>query len=83
MSDMSRKTGRVARGGLVAAFAAVAVLAGCAGQTQDQKRLTGQVVGGVAGAAVGSAFGGGTGRVVATGAGAVLGAIAGGELATR
>jgi uncharacterized protein YcfJ len=82
MRNMSRKIGPAARG-FMAVVAAVAVLAGCAGQTESEKRLTGQVVGGVAGAVVGSAIGGGTGRVVATGAGAVLGAIAGGELATR
>jgi outer membrane lipoprotein SlyB len=72
-----------ARCGVLAAATAALLLAGCAGQTPEQQRLTGQIAGGVAGAAVGSAFGSGSGKVVAVGAGAVLGAIAGGELATR
>lgn len=80
---MTRINAFAARGGFIAALTAATVLAGCAGQTAEQQRLTGQVAGGVAGAAVGSAFGSGSGKVLAVGAGAVLGAIAGGELATR
>lgn len=75
-------TGRIAFAGRALAAVALAVaVAGCAGQTQDEKRLTGQVVGGATGAALGSLFGGGTGKIAATGAGAVLGAIAGGKVA--
>lgn len=73
--------GLIARGALAVLMAGV--LAGCENQTPEQRRLTGQVAGGVAGAAVGSLFGGGSGQLIATGAGAVLGSIAGGELASR
>lgn len=70
--------------GRAALLAAMALtLAACENQTPEQRRLTGQVAGGVAGAAVGSMFGGGSGQLVAVGAGAVLGSIAGGELASR
>ncbi len=65
-----------------AALAVVALaLAACEGQTPEQRRLTGQVAGGVTGAALGSMIGGGSGRVVAAGGGAVLGTIVGGRLA--
>jgi outer membrane lipoprotein SlyB len=57
-------------------------LAACA-STPEEKKLTGQIVGGVTGAAVGSLFGQGTGRVVAAGAGAVLGTIVGGKVAEK
>jgi uncharacterized protein YcfJ len=50
---------------------------------QEERRVTGQVVGGLTGAAVGSLFGRGGGRVAATGAGAILGAIIGGRVADR
>ena len=61
---------------------AAMLAAGCSTtMTPDQKKVTGQVVGGVTGAAVGSLFGGGTGRIVATGAGAVLGTVVGGKVA--
>jgi len=67
----------------IAVVSAVALgLAACA-STPEEKKLTGQIVGGVTGAAVGSLFGGGTGRVVATGAGAVLGTIVGGKVAEK
>lgn len=49
----------------------------------EKKRLTGQVLGGVTGAALGSLVGGGTGRALAIGAGAVVGGILGGEAANR
>ncbi len=66
-------------------LAAVAVLigAGCSSMTPEDKKLAGQVAGGVTGAAVGSLFGGGAGRVVATGAGAVLGTVVGGKVAEK
>lgn len=66
---------------IAAGAAVLAILGGCANQTAEERRLTGQVAGGVAGAAVGSAFGSGSGRLIAIGAGGVLGAIAGGKLA--
>ena len=65
------------------AFAAAAVVAGCSSMTPEDKKLAGQVAGGVTGAAVGSLFGGGAGRVVATGAGAVLGTVVGGKVAEK
>jgi uncharacterized protein YcfJ len=70
---------------VLAILAAVGALAGsgCANMTPEQQRLTGQVAGGVAGAAIGSRFGGGSGQIVATGAGAVLGTVVGGNLATK
>ncbi len=63
-----------------AAAIAVAAVTGCA-TTPEGKRLEGQIIGGVTGAALGSMIGGGTGRVVATGAGAVLGGVVGGKIA--
>jgi outer membrane lipoprotein SlyB len=65
------------------AFSAAIVAAGCSSMTPDEKKLAGQVAGGVTGAAVGSLFGSGTGRVVATGAGAVLGTVVGGKVAEK
>lgn len=65
---------------LVAVTAGSLTLSGCA-NTPEDRRLRGQVIGGVTGAAVGSLFGGGTGQVVMTGAGAVLGAVVGGKMA--
>jgi len=67
------------------ALAGVFVLGSCSHNMsrEEERRLTGQVVGGVTGAAVGSLFGGGSGRVVAAGAGAVIGSIVGGNLADR
>ena len=68
----------------VVAVAAVLALGGCANMSpSEQRRVTGQVIGGATGAALGSLVGGGTGRVLATGAGAVLGTIIGGEVADR
>jgi uncharacterized protein YcfJ len=69
----------------VAAIVSVFLLGSCSHNMsrEEERRLTGQVVGGVTGAAVGSLFGGGTGRIVATGAGAVIGSIVGGNLADR
>jgi len=67
----------------IAVVSAIALgLAACA-STPEEKKMTGQIVGGVTGAAVGSLFGSGTGRVVATGAGAVLGTIVGGKVAEK
>lgn len=63
-----------------AAIVAVGLATGCA-TTPEGKRLEGQIVGGVTGAALGSLIGGGTGRVVAAGAGAVLGTVVGGKVA--
>ncbi len=57
-----------------------ALAAGCSNSKED-KKLRGQVIGGVTGAAVGSLFGSGSGQVVAVGAGAVLGTIVGGKVA--
>jgi uncharacterized protein YcfJ len=67
---------------VASAIGLVVALGGCA-TTPEEKKMTGQIVGGVTGAAVGSLFGGGTGRVVATGAGAVLGTIVGGKVASE
>lgn len=39
---------------------------------------TGEVLGGIGGAAIGAQFGGGTGKYVTTAAGAILGTVAGG-----
>jgi outer membrane lipoprotein SlyB len=64
-------------------LAAFFTLAGCATMTPQEKKLTGQIVGGATGAALGSLIGGGTGRLVAVGAGAVLGTIAGGKIAAK
>jgi len=55
-------------------------ISGCA-NTPEDKKLRGQVIGGVTGAAVGSLFGSGSGQVVMTGAGAVLGTVVGGKMA--
>ncbi|MEF9942595.1 MAG: hypothetical protein RR758_00175 [Burkholderiaceae bacterium] len=67
--------------------AALPALSGCASygnmSESDQRRMTGQVVGGVTGAALGSLIGGGTGKALAIGAGAVVGGILGGEVANR
>ena len=57
------------------------IAAGCSSMTPEDKKVAGQVAGGVTGAAIGSLFGGGTGRIVATGAGAVLGTVVGGKVA--
>lgn len=65
-------------GALVAV--AVVLLSGC-GDTPQQRRTTGAIAGGAAGAILGSTIGGGTGRVIATGAGAVLGSVVGSRLA--
>jgi uncharacterized protein YcfJ len=64
-----------------ATLAALALAAAGCASTPDDRRLTGQVIGGAAGAAIGQGFGSGSGRVAATAAGAVVGAIVGGELA--
>lgn len=62
------------------ALAALA-LGGCANMTPEQQnRATGQVVGGVTGAALGSLIGGGTGRSIAIASGAVIGTVVGGEI---
>lgn len=59
-------------------------LGGCAGMTPDERsRATGQVVGGVSGAALGSLIGGGSGRSIAIASGAVIGTVVGGEVASR
>ncbi len=67
--------------------AALPTLSGCASYDNmseaDKRRMTGQVVGGVTGAALGSLVGGGTGKAIAIGAGAVVGGIVGGEVANR
>ena len=65
---------------LVAVVAGSLGLSGCANTPEDRK-LRGQVIGGVTGAAVGSMFGSGSGQVVMTGAGAVLGTVVGGKMA--
>jgi uncharacterized protein YcfJ len=66
---------------------ALPALSGCASYDNmspaEQRRLTGQVLGGVTGAALGSLVGGGTGRSIAIGAGAIVGGIVGGEVAQR
>ena len=62
-------------GRATAALLLAGALAGCSNMSPQDKRLTGQVVGGASGAAIGSLFGGGTGQIVAT--------IAGGEVADR
>jgi outer membrane lipoprotein SlyB len=65
------------------ALAGTLGIAGCSNMTPQEKKLTGQIAGGVTGAAIGSLIGGGTGRVVAVGAGAVLGTVLGGNVAER
>lgn len=68
--------------GVAVAFTVVA-LGGCASMTpEEQKRATGQVVGGVTGAALGSLVGGGTGQSIAIATGAVIGTVVGGEVAS-
>lgn len=68
----------------VALALAVAALGGCASMTpEEQKRATGQVVGGLTGAALGSLVGGGTGRSIAIATGAVVGTVVGGEMASN
>ena len=60
------------------------VVAGCAGETKEQKHelgcAAGTVTGAVVGGLVGSMFGGGFGTTVTTTAGAGLGAVAGEKL---
>lgn len=59
-------------------------LGGCANMTpQEQSRATGQIVGGVTGAALGSLIGGGTGRTVAIASGAVIGTVVGGQVGSQ
>jgi uncharacterized protein YcfJ len=63
---------------------AAVALGGCANMTpQEQNRATGQVVGGVTGAALGSLIGGGTGRTVAIASGAVIGTVVGGQIGSQ
>jgi len=57
---------------------ATVLMNGCA--TREQ---TGQVIGGVAGAAAGTQVGGGTGRTIATIGGAIIGAAVGGAIGSR
>ena len=64
-------------------LAGVLGIVGCANMTPQEKKLTGQIAGGVTGAAIGSLIGGGTGQAVAIGAGAVLGTVLGGNVAER
>jgi len=60
---------------------AVLTMSGCANMTPEQQnRATGQVVGGITGAALGSLIGGGTGRSIAIASGAVIGTVVGGEV---
>lgn len=74
---------RIKTGSIAVVLAAV-VVTGCSNMSpEQQRRTTGQVVGGVTGAALGSLIGGGTGRSIAIGAGAVTGAIVGGNIADR
>jgi uncharacterized protein YcfJ len=62
----------------------VFALGGCAGMTpQEQQKATGQIVGGVTGAALGSLVGGGTGRSIAIASGAVIGTVVGGQVASQ
>lgn len=74
---------KITHWGLPLAATAMLALTSCANMTPQEKKLTGQIAGGVTGAALGSLVGGGTGRIVAAGAGAVLGTIVGGNLAER
>ncbi len=63
---------------------AVLGLGGCANMTpQEQNKATGQIVGGVTGAALGSLIGGGTGRTVAIASGAVIGTVVGGQVGSQ
>ena len=73
------------RGFKLAAIAVtIAGLSSCSSMTpQEQQRATGQIIGGVTGAALGSLVGGGTGRAIAIGAGAVIGTVVGGEVASK
>lgn len=74
---------RIIRTTIVAAGIALA-LGGCANMTpQEQNRATGQIVGGVTGAALGSLIGGGSGRSIAIASGAVIGTVVGGNVADR
>lgn len=67
------------------AFAiATFALGGCANMTpQEQNKATGQIVGGVTGAALGSLIGGGAGRTVAIASGAVIGTVVGGQIGSN
>jgi outer membrane lipoprotein SlyB len=68
----------------VVAALAVLGLGGCANMTpQEQSKATGQIVGGVTGAALGSLIGGGTGRTVAIASGAVIGTVVGGQVGSQ
>jgi len=74
------RTARMATFGALAALA----MGGCANMTpQEQNRATGQVVGGITGAALGSLIGGGTGRSIAIASGAVIGTVVGGEIGSN
>lgn len=71
---------------MMATVAALTTLTmgGCANMTpQEKNRATGQVVGGVTGAALGSLIGGGTGRSIAIASGAVIGTVVGGEIGSN
>jgi len=65
------------------ALATTLGIAACTSMTPEEKKLTGQIAGGVTGAAIGSLIGGGAGRAIAIGAGAVLGTVLGGNVAER
>jgi uncharacterized protein YcfJ len=70
----------------VASVAALVVLGlgSCANMTpQEQNKATGQIVGGVTGAALGSLIGGGAGRTVAIASGAVIGTVVGGQIGSQ
>ena len=64
--------------GLFAGVSLAALLAGCAGVSQNES--TGAILGGAAGAVLGNQFGDGDGRVVMTALGAILGATVGQEI---
>ena len=74
---------RTLKVGISSVVAAVA-LGACANMTpQEQNRATGQVIGGVTGAALGSLIGGGTGRSIAIASGAVIGTVVGGQVGSQ
>jgi uncharacterized protein YcfJ len=69
---------------VIAVFAAVAVLQGCANTPQQQKEVGcvgAGVAGALAGAAVGNQLGGGSGKDILTAGGAVAGGLAGNNAA--
>ncbi len=82
--DIKRHTSGTGHLTLALLLGVSAALTACSGQEAKlDKSTTGQVLGGVAGAAAGSQVGGGSGQTVAIVAGALLGSVVGERIGAR